>query len=137
VIAGAWLSGITAIIFMYFIIGTSFRPPHEPGSETMSPPPISPSDFLPPDHKADLELVDEHMFNDGSGYSKITGTVMNNGDHTFSYVEAKFNIYDAEGNQIDSTSAGIGNLEPHHSWAFKAISFKAGETFKFKGFEAF
>lgn len=52
---------------------------------------------------------------------KIKGTIVNNTDRTFSYVQVTFNLYDSAGNQVGSTLANINNLEPHGSWNFEAV----------------
>ena len=56
----------------------------------------------------------------GMSYT-ITGSIKNNTDKQYSYVQVTFNLYDADGAQIGSALANINNLEPNGLWKFKAI----------------
>lgn len=52
--------------------------------------------------------------------SYIEGIVRNKTDKTFSYVSINFDLYDAVGNQVDTTFDVIGNLSGNNTWKFKA-----------------
>ncbi len=63
-----------------------------------------------------LELLD---YKSENGY--IVGTIRNNSDTTYRYVEVDINLFDANDNQVGSTLTNVNNLEPHKSWKFKAV----------------
>jgi N-acetylmuramoyl-L-alanine amidase CwlA len=50
----------------------------------------------------------------------IAGTVKNNTNKQYSYVQVEINLYDDAGNQVGSTLANANNLEPGGTWKFKA-----------------
>lgn len=50
----------------------------------------------------------------------ITGVLQNISDTTFSYVNIKFALYDAYGNQIDTALDSIDNFKAGNTWRFKA-----------------
>lgn len=53
----------------------------------------------------------------------IEGTIKNNTDDTYSYVQVSFNLYDEEGNQIGSAWTNINYLQPKGTWKYKAPVF--------------
>lgn len=57
---------------------------------------------------------------DGFAYY-ITGTIKNNTNKEYTYVQVTFNLYDADGAQIGTALANINNLEANGTWKFKAI----------------
>lgn len=85
-----------------------------------------------PASKPDLELVESHPVSEGL-YGSIGGTVKNNTDHQYSYVQVEINLYDAEGAQVGSTLANANNLEAGGTWKFKAVILNEGvKTYKIK-----
>lgn len=59
---------------------------------------------------------------DGYGISyTIEGSIKNNTNKQYSYVQVTFNLYDSEGAQIGTALANINNLEANGLWKFKAI----------------
>lgn len=64
----------------------------------------------------------------GMSYT-IEGTIKNNTDKQYSYVQVTFNLYDSDGAQIGTALANINNLEANGLWKFKASgSFGNGKT---------
>lgn len=57
------------------------------------------------------------------GYTSyyIEGTIKNNTNKQYSYVQVTFNLYDASGNQVGTAMDNVNNLEPNGTWKFKAI----------------
>ncbi len=51
----------------------------------------------------------------------IEGSIKNNTDKQYSYVQVTFNLYDSDGAQIGSALANINNLDANGIWKFKAI----------------
>src|SRR5574344_595289 len=65
----------------------------------------------------------------------IEGTVKNNTDKEYSYVQVNFNVYDKDSNNIGSCLSNNNNFEAHGSWKFKAIcsgDAKSVASFKLK-----
>lgn len=56
----------------------------------------------------------------GMSYT-IEGSIKNNTDKQYSYVQVTFNLYDSDGAQIGTALANINNLEANGLWKFKAI----------------
>lgn len=67
-----------------------------------------------------FSLIDSEGSHDGFAYY-ITGSIKNNTDKQYSYVQVTFNLYDADGAQIGTALANINNLEPNGTWKFKAL----------------
>jgi len=56
----------------------------------------------------------------------IEGTIKNNTDKTYSYLQVTYNVYDSEGNNLGTCLANNNNVEANDTWKFKAIC--SGET---------
>ena len=67
-----------------------------------------------------FSLIDSEGSHDGFAYY-VTGSIKNNTDKEYSYVQVTFNLYDAEGAQIGTAMANINNLEANGIWKFKAF----------------
>lgn len=65
-------------------------------------------------------LVDSEGSYDGFAYY-VTGTIKNNTNKQYSYVQVTFNLYDADGAQIGTAMSNINNLEENGTWKFKAL----------------
>lgn len=51
----------------------------------------------------------------------IGGTIKNNTDKQYTYVQVTFNIYDADGAQLGTAIDNINNLEANGIWKYNAI----------------
>lgn len=51
----------------------------------------------------------------------VEGTVKNNTDKNYSYVDIELSVYDKDGNNLGSCYDNNSNLEANGSWKFKAI----------------
>lgn len=65
-------------------------------------------------------LVDSEGSFDGFAYY-VTGTIKNNTNRQYSYVQVTFNLYDEDGAQIGTAMANVNNLEANGTWKFKAL----------------
>lgn len=63
----------------------------------------------------------------GFGYY-IEGTVKNNLDKDYSYVQIQFVCYDAEGNNLGTALDNTNNLLGKETWKFKAMGMFVNET---------
>ena len=71
----------------------------------------------------DFTLQDGHTGSSdeyGMSYT-IEGSIKNNTNKQYSYVQVTFNLCDADGAQIGSALANINNLEANGLWEFKAL----------------
>lgn len=50
----------------------------------------------------------------------IEGTIKNNTNDDYSYVQVSFNLFDAEGNQIGTAWTNISHLKANGTWKYKA-----------------
>lgn len=72
------------------------------------------------------------------GVGKVTGTLRNNSNKEFSYVQVEFNLYDDTGAQVGSTFANINNLEAGGTWHFEGPVLEDRATqAKLKGITSF
>lgn len=78
-------------------------------------------------------LVSDEMTTDSIGSCYIEGTIQNNTDKTYSYVQVTFNIYDKDGNQLGTAIDNINNLEANGVWKYKAMGLTSEKvaTYKF------
>lgn len=76
--------------------------------------------------------VIEHSTTKDDYCTYIVGTIKNNTDKNYSYVQVEINLYDADGNLINSTLDNINNLEANGTWKFKAITTDEFSTYKIK-----
>ena len=75
----------------------------------------------------DLQVINWTMTQDE--YSRcIIGTVKNNSDKKFSFIQVEFILYDDSGAQIGSTFADVENLKPNSSLEFKVLIDDASAT---------
>lgn len=79
--------------------------------------------------KDDLKVLNFEIQEDKGGQKRVIGVVENISDDIYTYVEVQFNFYDENGNQVDSVSDTVTNLEPHSQWSFYTTStFREGVT---------
>lgn len=62
------------------------------------------------------------------GEKSAVGTITNNTDSEFKYVQVEINLYDKDGAQVGSTMANINNLAPKAKWKFSAPIIEDGVT---------
>lgn len=74
----------------------------------------------------------EHQTENDSYWTYITGTIKNNTNKEYSYVQVEINLYDESGNLINSTLDNINNLEANGTWKFKAMATSEFSTYKIK-----
>lgn len=71
-----------------------------------------------------LTLLDDHSGSVDDEYSyKISGTIKNNKDEEYSYVQIEFYAYDKDGNLIDTCLDNNNGLEANGTWKFSATCF--------------
>ena len=66
-------------------------------------------------------IIDKQYDEDGWAYY-IEGTVKNESDKDYSYVQIDFICYDADGNNVGSALDNSNNLLAGQTWKFKAMS---------------
>ena len=67
-----------------------------------------------------LVVTESHSCSLGYGAKAICGTVKNNSSRNYGYVHVEINLYDKNGNLIDSTLDNVNNLEGNATWKFQA-----------------
>ena len=67
-----------------------------------------------------------NAYYDGYVAYYIEGTIKNNTEKSYSYVQVTFNLYDKDGVQLGTALANINNLEANGTWKFKAIGTGEG-----------
>lgn len=62
----------------------------------------------------------------------IIGSIRNNTDKQYSYVQVTFNLYNEEGVQVGAAMDNINNLEANGTWKFKAIGIPSEKVSTYK-----
>jgi hypothetical protein len=78
-----------------------------------------------------LQLIDYDWKNEDY-VSYVVGTIKNNSDRNFSYVQVEIGLYDKSDARVGSTLDNINNLEPHGVWKFKAVVANPEEVERYK-----
>lgn len=64
----------------------------------------------------------EKGYSDDYGFAYyIEGTIQNNTDKTYSYVQVSYNVYDSNNNNLGTCIANNNNLGGKETWKYKAI----------------
>ncbi len=66
-----------------------------------------------------LELIEHHQCKDEYGSRAVCGTILNNTNKDYGYVQVSVNLYDASGNLVDSEFTNINDLEAGKNWKFE------------------
>ena len=82
------------------------------------------SNPIPPE-KPCLELVKHRGILDSDHTGKIVGTVRNNCDRSYRYVEVEFKLTDSEGAVTGTAMTNVTALGPREDWKFEAIALNA------------
>ena len=85
----------------------------------------------------DITLLDGHTGKTDGNYTyEITGTIQNNKDRDYSYVQIQFYTYDKDGNMLDTCLANNSGLEANGKWKFTATCFFSdGNSKKVKSYK--
>lgn len=86
--------------------------------------------------KDNFVVLEEKVENDGY-LTYITGTIQNNTDRDYSYVQIEISLYDKDGALVNSTLDNINNLEANGKWKFKAMATSDFDTYKIKEITGF
>lgn len=74
----------------------------------------------------------EHSIKNEGYLTYIIGTIKNNTNKNYSYVQVEINLYDADGNLVNSTFANVNNLEANGTWKFEAMATSEFVTYEIK-----
>lgn len=85
----------------------------------------------------DLQVLDHSVKNEGYGMKSIVGTIKNNTNKKYGYVQIEINLYDSSGAQVGSTLDNLNNLEPNGTWKFSAAAFEDFSSYKIKDVSGF
>lgn len=77
-------------------------------------------------------LVSDEIITDSIGSCYIEGTIQNNTNKNYTYVQVTFNIYDEAGNQLGTAVDNINNLEANGTWKYKAIGLTTEKVHSYK-----
>lgn len=84
-----------------------------------------------------LEISELETTND-EYYEYITGTIINNSDREYSSIYVDIQLFDKEGNVIDSTIDSIEKFKPGQTWSYKTEYYnKYAVDFKISGITVF
>lgn len=84
------------------------------------------SDSSASDSADKYAISDESMTSDDYT-TKIAGTFTNNSGEKLSYVSVSYNLFDAEGNQVDTAYANTSNLDAGGTWKFEASALSGSD----------
>lgn len=107
---------------------------------------VSEEDHTPPDYaltveeaiaEYNLEISELETTND-EYYEYITGTIKNNSEREFSSIYVDIQMFDEDGNLIDSTIDSMEKFKPGQTWSFKTEYYnKYAVDFKISGITVF
>lgn len=66
-------------------------------------------------------VIEFNWKTDEYGSRFIAGTLINNTEKEYAYVEVEFNLYNDKGELVGSTFANMNNLMPKGTWNFQAV----------------
>lgn len=69
----------------------------------------------------DFTLLSDTLTSDEFGTNYIEGSIQNNTNKDYSYVQVTFTLYDSEGNQIGTAWDNLNNLKANGTWKYKAV----------------
>ncbi len=72
--------------------------------------------------KDDLEILEHHVCTLDFGVKGICGTLQNNSNKAYSYVQISANFYDKSGTQVGDSMTNATNLEPNGKLKFEIVS---------------
>lgn len=78
--------------------------------------------------KPDLEVSNVHSEMEEFGLWYVCGTVTNNTDRTYAYLQIEVNLYNDFDEQVGSTFDNVNNLEPGGTWKFRALVMEEKAT---------
>ena len=84
----------------------------------------------------DLEMIEDSVSN-GELAPYIVGTVKNNTDKKFLYVQIEFVLYDVNGVEIGNALDDTSDLGPNGTWNFEAEALGGFSTYKIKNITGF
>lgn len=106
------------VIIVLVIIGITIVSSSGGGSDTKDKPTGSTT------KTEKISLLEGHSGKVESQYSyEISGTLQNNTDKDFSYVQVEFYTYDSEGNLLDTCLGNNSGMEAKGKWKFTASCF--------------
>lgn len=118
--SGAILCVVTLLAFGSVDSGGSSSSTTGSGNIGDTSPSTPPRDYSSKPSKPDLEVL--NYSSKSEQYARyVVGTVRNNSDRSYSYVQVEINLLDKSGNVVGSTLANVNNLGPGETWKFKAI----------------
>ena len=79
------------------------------------------------EEKFDYEITSQYADEYGFSYY-VEGTVKNNKDKDYSYVQIEFVCYDSDGNNLGTAVDNTNNLLGNQTWKFKAIGLFTNQT---------
>lgn len=103
------------VVFVVFAMGSSNSKNTASNASSQSS-----SSQVAQEKKSDLEVL-EHSTSSEQYSNYVVGTVRNNSNKKYGYVQISINLYDDSGAQVGSTMANLNNLEPGGTWKFKAL----------------
>lgn len=75
---------------------------------------------------------DSGAYDDAGFAFYIEGTIKNNTNKEYSYVQVTFNTYDENGAQLGTAIDNINNLEANGVWKYKAIAMTSDKVASYK-----
>lgn len=121
-----WIWGcLIGFVLLGIIAGSEDQDqPENPPTQSQSAIPDEPKPKPKP--KPDLELLKGWQYSGGRFNEQITGSIRNNSQHRYKYVQVTFDILDSSGARVGSALGNINGLRPGEIWKFKAVHLGTG-----------
>lgn len=108
---GVGCLGIICLVGLFMVFSNKQEAPH-PAQPVVEAPPEKPC----------LTLVKHKATRSESGTGRVYGTVLNDCDRSYRYVEIDFKLTDADGAVVGIAMTNVTALGPHETWKFEAIA---------------
>lgn len=114
-----WLKFVIAFVIIMFLIAACSSSDNEPTSENKNTNSTT-NETTKKVEKFSYTVDSSYVGDYNVGYY-IEGTVTNNRDKDYSYVQIEFVCYDSNGNNIGTAIDNTNNLLGNQTWKYKAI----------------
>lgn len=90
------------------------------------------SDVVENISKDKFSLESSELVKGEFGLQSIEGTIKNNTNDTYSYVQVVFNLFDEDGNQMGTAMANINYLQANGTWKYKATALTTDDFARYE-----
>lgn len=76
----------------------------------------------------EFEIIGDITMEKDMFSTTLSGVLKNNSGRDYNYLQISFNMYDADGNLVDTAFDNINNLSDGGTWKFSAMGLNSGDA---------